>query len=392
MHSGYVLVLFLIACLGGCGGSTSGTTPAPTPTRTFYLGFTPFPHDYDNDPMVLGQIVDNVYSKLAANADLVAHHFDNGIPWNTALSDSFPYDAHIMVDWQTRRDRTPAGHRKYIAITPINIDRNGLALLRDTADDMPLTAPFDTHAAAGDFNADDVKTAYLNYCKRVIAYFNPDYLAIGIETNLLRKNTNAATWAKYVELNHYVYTQLKISYPGLPIFVSVSPVEAIEAYVGPTTEFSGNPAGYAASQLSAINAVLSDSDYYAISLYPYLTNFYNTAIPADMLDNLFALSGKPIAIAETGMLAEDLTVYGLTFTGSQTRQNDYLSQLLQKSDAYQVEFVNWFIQQDYDQLCDYLGGCTDFQKLWRDTGIYDGAGNPRMSHTTWQQWLAQPLN
>lgn len=394
MHFKKWLLLLILACLSACG-SGGGSSNTSTPTRSFAMGFTPFPYDYSTDPTTAATIIDNVYTDLANNTDLVAHHFDNGIPWNDALNDTYPYDAHIMSDWQTRRDKTPPGDKIYVAITPINSDRNGLAKLRDTADDMALTSPFDGYATAGAFNNTNVETAYLNYCKHVIAYFNPDYLAIGIEANLLRKNTDAATWAKYVELNHHVYTQLKALYPNLPIFVSVSPVEAVQGYVGPSAEFSGDPAGYAASQLSAINDVLADSDDYAISLYPYMTVFYNSAIPGDMLDTLFTLSNKPIVIAETGMLAKniDITVNSttLTFTGSDTAQNDYLTQLLQKANDYHVQFVTWFIQQDYDQLCVALG-CTDYQNLWRNTGVYDSTGTPRTSYTTWQQWLARPLN
>jgi hypothetical protein len=387
-------VLFtIISCLSACGGSSSTGTTTTAPTRAFAMGFTPFPYDYSSDPTTAATILDNVYTKLANDADLIAHHFDNGIPWNAALTDTYPYDAHIMSDWQTRFDKTPASDAMYVAITHLNADRTGLAKLRDTADDMTLTSPFAGYAAAGDFNNPDVETAYLNYCKRVIAFFNPDYLAIGIEVNLLRKNTDAATWARYVALNHYVYTHLKALYPNLTIFVSVSPIEAIEGYVGPSAEFSGDPAGYAASQVSAINDVLADSDDYAISLYPYMSVFYNSAIPTDMLDNLFALSSKPIVIAETGMLAKniDITVNSttLTFTGSDTAQNDYLSLLLQKANDYHAQFVNWFILQDYDQLCVALGGCTDTQNLWRNTGLYDSAGNSRASYTTWTQWLAR---
>ena len=389
-----LILIFLGACGSGGGGDSTATA---TPTRSFAMGFTPFPYDYSADPTLAATILDNVYTDLANNTDMVAHHFDNGIPWTDALNDNYPYNAHIMSDWQTRRDKTPPGSKIYVAITPINSDRTGLAKLRDTADDMPLTTPFDGYASTGDFNSMDVKTAYLNYCKHVIAFFNPDYLAIGIEVNLLRKNTDATTWANYVELNHYVYTQLKALYPTLPIIVSVSPVEAIAGYVGPSAEFSSaaDPAAaYAASQVSAINDVLVDSDDYAISLYPYMTVFYNSAFPNDMLDKLFALSNKPIVIAETGMLAKDITITvgssTLTFTGSDTAQNDYLTRLLQKANDYHVQFVNWFIQEDYDQLCVAVGGCTDTQNLWRNTGLYDGTGTPRSSFTTWTQWLARP--
>ena len=390
-------LLLMLICLGACGSGGDGSTTPPSPTRSFAMAFTPFPYDYSADPTTAATILDNVYTDLANNTDMVAHHFDNGIPWNAALIDTYPYDAHIMSDWQTRRDKTPPGSKIYVAITPINSDRAGLAKLRGSADDMTLTSPFDGYASAGDFNNMDVKTAYLNYCKRVIAFFNPDYLAIGIEVNLLRKNTDAATWVKYVELNHYVYTQLKALYPALPIFVSVSPVEAIAGYVGPTAEFAGaaDPAAaYAASQLSAINDGLADSDDYAISLYPYMTVFYNSSFPNDMLDKLFGLSSKPIVVAETGMLAQDIDITvgssTLTFTGSDAAQNNYLSQLLQKANDYHAQFISWFIQQDYDQLCVALGGCTETQKLWRNTGVYDSTGTPRTSYTTWTQWLARP--
>ena len=388
----YLLLLSLLG-LCACGGGGNDPSATPATTRSFAMGFTPFPNNYSSDPTTAATILDNVYAKLGNDADLVAHHFDNGIPWNDAEADTFPYNDHIMSDWQARRDNTPAGDKIYVAITPINSSRTGLANLRDTADDMPLTPPFSGYA----FNDSHVKTAYLNYCKQVITYFNPDYLAIGIEANLLRKNTNATTWAQYVELNHYVYTELKAQYPNLPIFVSVSPVEAIKDYTGATPEFADyfDPAAaYAASQLSAINDVLADSDDYAISLYPYMTVYYNSAIPTDMLDKLFALSNKPIVIAETGMLAKDLTINAgtvnqLTFTGSDSAQNDYMSLLLQKAEDYHVQFVTWFIQQDYDQLCAALG-CTDFENLWRNTGVYDSSGTPRTSYTTWTQWRARP--
>jgi hypothetical protein len=392
-----LLISSLVACGGGGSNGGDGTsTPAPTETRSFAMGFTPFPYDYSNDPTTAAAILDNVYASLANTADLVTHHFDNGIPWSDALSDTYPYNPHIMDDWQARRNKSPAGDKVYVAITPINSDRNGLAPWRDSADDMTLPAPFATYAANADFSNSDVETAYLNYCKRVIAFFQPDYLAIGIEANLLRKNTNAATWANYVALNHYVYTELKKLYPSLPIFVSVAPAEAIQGYVGPTTEFSGTPdpaAAYADSQRNAITDVLADSDDYAISLYPYMTVFYNSPFPGDMLDTLFALSNKPIVIAETGMLAQDLTITSngapLTLGGSDAKQHDYLSQLLQKANDYRVQFINWFILRDYDRLCAAKGGCSDVQKLWRNTGLYDSNGNPRTGLTTWQQWLAR---
>lgn len=395
MKYAYSLLIALAVCLpAGCGGGSGGggsttANPTVTPARSYFMGFTPFP--YDVDPLTISTVVDDVYARLAGDADLVAHHFDAGVPWNAALADNFPYNANIMDDWALRKGNTPANHKVYVSVTPINLARDSLALLRDTADDMPLVSPFDTHAANGDFDHADVKTAYLNYCQRVIQYFDPDYLAIGIEVTLLRKTTDSATWLKYKALNDFVYTSLKTLYPDLPIFVSVSPIEMVSGYpLGLPSEFLGDPAGYEASQRAALADVMAASDYYAISLYPYLTAFNDTPYPADFLDSLFSLSTKPLAIAETGMLAESVTAFSTLFTGSATRQDNYLDDLLDKAQARNAEFITWFILQDYDPLCSFVGGCSDTDVLWRDSGLYDGFGNTRPAYTRWKDRLAIP--
>ena len=394
MKTKFYLILLLLSLTIGCGGGSDSkpTWQNPEPTRTFHMGMTPFPPGFSNDTGELTQIVDEVYNKLSINTDMVTHHFDNGIPWNDALANTFPYDNHIMSDWQLRLDKTPNGHKKYIAVTPINLSRNGLALLRDSVDDMALVAPFDSHAASGNFNHDDIRTAYLNYCRQVIEFFSPDYLAIGIETNLLRKNSNATTWQNYVDLNQYVYNELKTTYPNLPIFVSVSPMDAFQELVGPSNEFINDPAGYAAAQISAMNDVMASSDYYAIAVYPYMSGLFASPIPDNLLEQLFALQSKPIVIAETGMLAENVTAFDIPFTSDDTKQASYMTQLLEKSNEHELIFINWFVQQDYDDLCTFFGGCSDTELLWKDTGLYDGSGNSRPSLIEWQNYVARDVD
>jgi hypothetical protein len=379
------LAFFCLLLAHGCGSSGGGGL-TPVDIRSFAMGFTPFPY------AVSQAAVDDVYAKLGTDADIVAHHFDDGIPWNDALVDTYPYDNHIMNDWAQRLAKTAAGHMKYVAVTPISLDRNALAPLRDTADNMAWVAPFDVHGANGDFNHADVKTALLNYCKRVIAYFSPDYLAIGIEVNLLRTNTDQATWMKDRELNQFVYTELNKLYPSLPIFASVSPAEMVFGYpAGLPAEFTGNPVGYRDSQIAVLSDVLAFSDYYALSIYSFLTAFHDSSLPTDFLDTLFSLGSKPITIAETGMLAETQTAFGLVLAGSPTMQKSYVESLLSVSDAHDVAFVNWFVLQDYDQLCIDIGGCTEFESLWRDSGLYDGAGIPRSAHGVWRDYLSKPM-
>ena len=389
------IALAMVACGGSNDDDADGGPSAPA--RGFYLGFTPFP--YAADPATIVQVVDDVYARIATDADMVLHHLEEGIPWNAALADdlltpasvAFPYTAHIKTDWDTRNSGTPATHRKYVAVTPINLARDALAPWRDTANEQPLQAPFDGHAANGDFNSPDVKTAYLNYCLRVIEYLDPDYLAIGIEVNLLRRLTDAATWAKYLELQAHVYAGLKAQHPELPIFASVVPVEMLAGYVDPPAGFAGDPDAYRAVQLAALDAVLDFSDYYAISLYPFLTAYFASDFPADMFAQIFALSDKPTVIAETGMIAENMNVFSIPFEGSPGKQDAYLQSLLAAADANDLLFVNWFVLQDYDLLCAFFGGCVGTDRLWRDSGVYDGSGNPRPAHATWKSYLERPI-
>ena len=343
----------------------------------------------DDDDVVLGLALRVERAFRRDETGVLEHLAADEAAFVVAVSilDGVAHFADGHLDIAGGNAKTPATHKKYVAVTPINLARDELAPWRDTANELPLPAPFDTHSANGDFNAPDVKTAYLNYCLRVIEYLDPDYLAIGIEVNLLRRNTDAATWAKYLELHEHVYTNLKAQHPDLPIFVSVVPVEMLDGYVDPPAEFSGDLAGYRSTQLAALDELLMHSDYYAVSLYPFLTAYFARDFPADMFDQIFALSTKPAVIAETGMIAEDMTVFSILFEGNQGKQDSYMQSMLAAADANGLIFVNWFVLQDYDLLCDFFGGCVGTDRIWRDAGVYDGSGNTRPSHDTWKSWL-----
>ena len=143
--------------------------------------------------------------------------------------------------------------------------------------------------------------------------------------------------------------------------------------------------------ISALNELLAFSDYYAVSLYPFLTAYFASTFPTDMFDQIFGLSNKQAVIAETGMIAEDMTAFSINFQSDQAKQNNYMTSLLQAADENDLLFVNWFVLQDYDRFCVFIGGCVGTDRLWRDSGVYDGNGNTRPSYGTWKSYLARPL-
>lgn len=369
--------LMLLALLFGCGGGGGGDSPigggAPDPPA-YHLGFTPLPYDID----AINAVLDYVYGRIAADANIILHHFDDGIQWDKALSGE-AFHPNITGDWQLRKDRTPAGHKIFVAVTPLNIWRNELAPYRSDTANQPLPAPWDTYA----LNHSDVKTAYLNYCRRIIDFFRPDYFAMGIEVNLLMINAKPS-WPAYVELHRHVYAQLKAEYPSMPVFVSFTGMDLVSGWT-----FANH-----ADQLTALADTIGYTDYFGLSIHPqgsvFMLNRNPAAVPtvADFR-TLFALGGKPVAVCETSYPAEPFTAYGglvATF-GTPELQSLFFQNLLAAADQTDMEFIINFVLRDYDALWQDMGSPDDLNKFWRDTGFYDENGNARPVLTIWKEKL-----
>jgi hypothetical protein len=345
-------------------GILTAATPVQGERRSFRLGFTPFPYD------ISLAAVDFSYHSLAKDADLVAHHLDDGVPWDEA-SRGVEFPLKVRNDWSDRVRRSPKGHPVYLALTPLNLGRDALATdLSDDKKDVWRTIPFDD---------EPVRKAYLRYCRQAIATFHPSYLAIGIETNLLRAKA-PARWGQYVSLHRFIYRALKREHPALPIFDSIVGTALLPGYA-PEYDHS--------SQMSALDDLMPTSDFFAISLYPYMSAYLTERIPDDMFGELKRLDhGKPMAIAESGYPAKEFSIAAgkLVFRGSEEKQADWIRRLLEAADRYRFRFAVNFVIRDYEPLFEKLGK-QDLHAIWKNTGLYDAEGKPRPSLNLWRKAL-----
>lgn len=357
-----LVIIFCLSC-------SKDDDPA---TRSFYMGFTPFPYE------VSLEAVNYVYGKLQTDADIVNHHFDNGVPWNEALN-GLPFHQHLVDDWNYRKSKMGADQKIYLSVSPLNFTRNGLAPYHGETDNMTLPAPWNSYS----FNHESVKTAYLNYCKRAIDFFSPHFFNMAIEANLLYVN-NASKWSEYLEFHQYIYTQLKSAYPGLQIFSSVSGAYLLPGY------FDGNDH---VQQRLAVLQLMDYSDIYGLSFYPYLSSYLGNKYPENTFEELFAISDKPLAIAETGYAAQTFSINtgsGLaTIQSDPTKQQTYIKDLLEACTKRKALFVINFVVRDYDQLWVQIGSPTDVHIAWRDSGFYDEDGNQRPALNTWKEYLSR---
>lgn len=357
------------------GPAEPGPPPPPPPpveaTRAFAMGFTPWPYEATASAQT------DVYAKLLANGDFVAHHIDGGIPWPEAYAGTAPH-ANVEADLLEREIRTPAGTPVYLSITPLSSPRDGLAEYWGASKAMPRPDEW----AARTFDDPEVVEAFVSWSLTLIDRFDPDWFNYGIEITELAVSGTEAEVDALVTFAARVHAALRAAHPDLPIFIS------------------GGLKSPGSSDWLAVEALwkrlLPYSDYVGVSAYPYI--FFDHAAKGDP-DNLPAAwltqasdlaPAKPLAIAETGWIAETLDIpqYGVTVSATPADQSAYVERLLEELEALEAELVIWFFPIDFDVLWSETLAGDPIARIWRDTGLWDEALTPRPALAEWQDWLA----
>jgi len=351
-----------------CGGGETGQPPAQMDPRPFALGFTDFPHARSLEA------IEAALGVIRADADLIVMHFDDGVPWEQAAAGS-PYPAPYQADLDRRARSQPPGHVRYLALTPISFERDRLAPRRGGGGSEPLHPPWDAYG----FDDPAVVAAFTAHCERMIATFSPDYVAYGIEVNMLR-TLAPEKWPAFVHLAAQVYPRLKAAHPTLPVFLTFQ-----VDFLHESPEV----------QPAAIREVLPFTDLVAASSYPYVGQPDPRALRADHFDALAALApGKAFTVAETAWPGEDVTApYPAFIPATEETQRLYLERLLSDAARLRAAFVCWFFTRDYDawwdeELRDLP--IAPLLRLWKDTGLYRGDGTARPARDVWRSWLARP--
>ena len=355
--------LIVLATLGSHSHPAADPpAPADGATRPFYMGFTPFPYDMTADA------VSATNRFVRENGDLVAHHFDAGVPWTEALEDK-PFHPALSRKWQEHKE-LEAGKKVLLSLTPLDGGRKGMALYRGKDENMPLPEAFQNKA----FDDPDVTRAYLNYCRRAVEHFRPDYLAIGIEVNELFHHS-PQKWPAFVALYRHTYDALKKEHPGLPIFATV------------TLHNLTNPGWKDRErQQAAIREFLQYNDLAGISYYPFMAGHSET--PTATFDWIRRFTDKPLAVAETGYPAETVTLksFNLTIPSDPKRQADYFETLLKTARRDQYVFVAAFLHRDYDALWNKIKAFSpEAFVVWKDCGLLDETGTERPALAVWRR-------
>ncbi len=335
--------------------------------RPFAMGVNPFPYELSAEAIEATQLW------ILDNTDLVSIKLDEGVPWQEALENKNTYDPAFegSLDWKGKK---PQDKKVFLSMTPLNKDKNGMAGYRGAAENMPNPDPWNKK----DLDDPLVAKAYLNFCREMIRRFKPDYMAYGIEVNNLIKFP--AKWKKFVPLARDLYATLKKENPQLPLILTLS------------TETATEPE-QATAQRKQIGEILPYTDLIAVTAIPYIKEPNPAKLPKTYFAQMASLAPqKPFAIAETAFLAEDVNAdigaLHIERVGKAAWQADYLKFCFDEGVKHNAKFIVWMIPRDLDKLYETLPPIIREVLLpIKDTGLLDGAGNPRKAFEVWSQWL-----
>ncbi|MCB1782825.1 MAG: hypothetical protein KDI13_02420 [Alphaproteobacteria bacterium] len=332
------------------------------------MGFTPWPYDLTDEA------VEKTYDFIHKNATMISHHLDGGVPWEAALNGT-EFPKHLREDWNRRLSHT-AGMKIFLSITPVNFSRDGLAAdWTEKGDNQPLPPAWSKRS----FNDPQAIQAYTNYILRAVEYFKPDYLAIGIEANVIISKA-PQKWPAYLEMNRRVYEAVKKKYPNLPVFSTVQ-YEHMRGIEGESKE-------NVKDQKPGVADLMKHSDFLALSTYKY--GFIH---PNKITDDYFneALSfGKPIAIAEMGAMSQTTFVMGMPLMASKKNQKEFIEMILSQAAKHKFVFVINWVPIDFDEMLGKIPSeFASIAKAWVHTGLLDEDFDAKPAYEVWTSYLKQ---
>ena len=129
-----ILAALLVVACAACG--TKSRAKADLPSRSFNIGFTPWPYDLSLWALF------RTDSEIKSHGDIISQHFEEGVPWPEALAIK-PYQKGMEKELRDRVQRMK-GRKRVVSISPLNNGRNGLAAYRGDKANLPLPKPWDT--------------------------------------------------------------------------------------------------------------------------------------------------------------------------------------------------------------------------------------------------------
>ena len=217
-----------------------------------------------------------------------------------------------------------------------------------------------------------LRNAFVAYAAYVAKNYAPDYLALGVEINMLFERS-PKQFEAFVSLYKEAYTVAKAANPKMKVFPTFQ-LEDIQGKFG-----NVHPPHW-----EVIDPFRGAMDALAISTYPYLGDLRSVAdIPDDYYSQLKAHWQGEILVSEAGYASAP--VEGQANIGTEEDQQAFLVRLLGDAEAGGFSSVTWFAALDPAYVAQGASS------VFKDIGLRKSDGSNKLAWGTWEEWARRPL-
>ena len=356
-----VAALIFAACNGT--GDSDETGPGPDvirpasqgPPRTVRLGLGAQPAEETREVYV------DTFTTAARHAELVS--IARVPPWEEFFPGAEVSEGtHALM--RLERDLV----RQYDLALLFAIDPTDGAVQRTRIAGLP-----ETPQPEEGFLREDVQQALVAYAIYIATNYEPEYLVLGVEINMLRARS-PEQFRGFLQAYRRAYDAVKSIRPDIKVF----PTFQLEDLLGQLTQ--QHP-----PQWEAVEAFGRRLDVLAISTYPYLSSAIRLVreIPAGYYSQLRDRFAGEILVSEAGYASA--TIEGHSWVGSEREQEQFLRRLLDDAEANGFGAVVWVAERDPMQS--RQGGAA----VLNDVGLRFSDGADKIAWAVWEEWALRPL-
>ena len=231
--------------------------------------------------------------------------------------------------------------------------------------------PSSVDPAAG-FNDPALRQAFLGYTSYVVANYKPDYLAIGVEVNMLAQRS-PAQFDAFLSLYKQAYANAKSANPKMRVFPTFQYEDLLGSYG------TAHPPRW-----DVLESFRGSMDALAVSSYPYLAGLRTAAdLAPGYYQEIKAHWAGVILISESAH--PSAPVDGQPVFGTEEDQAAFLDRLLADAESSGFSMVVWLAARD--PAFASSGPAVTF----KDIGLRHSDGANKLGWSLWEQWSRRPL-
>jgi hypothetical protein len=218
------------------------------------------------------------------------------------------------------------------------------------------------------------RQAFIAYAKYLALNYEPAYLALGVEVNMILSRRDDGAFRNFQSLYFETYDAVKELSPATLVF----PTFQYEELLGLLAGESGRPATW-----GLVARFEPKMDMLAVTSFPGFVFGSVDDLPADYYQRLAGRSERPLALASVGWTSG--TTGALTAAAAEVAQATYLGRLLSAAVELPASLVVWYLGRDPAGAA-----AAGFDRL-ATAGLYDAAGEPKTSWGVWRGYAERPL-